>query len=763
VIAGALFFALSNPVRLGLDLRGGTQIVLETRDTGTVVADSESTDRVVEVLRKRVDALGVAEPTLARSGDRRIIVELPGVQDPRQAADTIGRTAQLTIHPVEGILPRGGTATAGTTVLPDESGQHLRLGPTALTGDLVSSADVGSDPQRGSGWFVTLGFGGDGGTRWQEVTAKAACAPLGDPMRRVAIVLDGRVISSPQVDDSVACDVGIAGGSTQITGRFTVEEAQELAALVRGGSLPLDVEVVEQRTVGPTLGADAIAASVQAAIIGLALTALYISIVYRLVGIAASIALAAYSLISYAVLVAVGATLTLPGLAGFVLAIGLAIDANVLVFERAREAYADDPRSRTSSQAGRLRRALGVGFDKAWSAIIDSNVTTLLAAGLLFILASGPVRGFGVTLAIGVVASMVSALVVARVLATWFVRRRWVERRPRLSGITGSGRLRSWLAHSGPDLMVRRRLWLGISACLVVLALAGIAVRGLDLGVEFTGGRLLEYSTSSAVDVDRVREVLADEGLPRAVVQTSQGDDGVESITVRTDPIDNTEAQAVQDSIARLGGDVVKVRDELVGPTMGSELRMKAVLALGVALLAQMAYLAYRFRWTFGAAAVLALLHDIVLVVGVFAWWQKPVDAVFVAALLTIVGLSVNDTVVVFDRIRERLRDRPDEPIVTVANAAALQTVPRTINTGIGAMVILGSLVALGGDSLGDFALALLLGLVIGTVSSVFTATPMLLELSRPGSRRTGGVRRPTESAGGRAEADPYSSVPTGR
>jgi SecD/SecF fusion protein len=358
---------------------------------------------------------------------------------------------------------------------------------------------------------------------------------------------------------------------------------------------------------------------------------------------------------------------------------------------------------------------------------------------------------------------MVSALVIARVLATWLVRRRWVERRPRVSGITGNGRLRSWLEHSGPDLMKRRRLWLGISASLVVVALAGVGIRGLDLGVEFTGGRLLEYSTSAPIDVDRAREAVTEEGLPRAVVQTSQAEDGAERITVRTDPIDNVEAQAVQDSLSRLGADVTKVRDELVGPTIGSELRLKALIALGVALLAQMAYLAYRFRWTFGAAAVLGLLHDLVLVVGVFAWLQKPIDGVFVAALLTIVGLSVNDTVVVFDRIRERLRDRPDDPIAEVANAAALQTVPRTINTGIGAMVILGSLVLLGGDSLGDFALALLLGLVIGTVSSVFTATPLLLVLSRVGRSARGQGRPPgATTARRRSDVDPYAGVPAG-
>lgn len=533
---------------------------------------------------------------------------------------------------------------------------------------------------------------------------------------------------------------------------------------MRGGSLPLDVEVVEQRTVGPTLGAEAIEASVQAAIIGLALTALYISVVYRLVGLAASVALASYSLISYSVLVALGATLTLPGLAGFVLAIGLAIDANVLVFERAREAYAEGRASRNGSEETALRRALRTGFDKAWSAILDSNVTTLLAAGLLFYLASGPVKGFGVTLGIGVLASMVSALVVARVLSEWLVRRQFVVRRPRWSGITGNGRLRAWLERSGPDLMRRKALWLSISGVLVVVALAGVVIKGLNLGVEFTGGRLLEYSTSQQVDVDRARDILTSEGLPRAVVQTSTGADGAERITVRTDPIDNDQAQSVQDALAAIGGDVEKVRDELIGPTIGEELRTKALIALGVALLAQMAYLAYRFRWTFGAAAVLALLHDVLLVVGVFAWWSKPVDGVFIAALLTIIGLSVNDTVVVFDRIRERIRDRPGEPLAQVANEAVLQTVPRTINTGIGAMVILGALVLLGGDSLGDFALALLLGLVIGTLSSTFVATPLLLVLSGRARGAAGRKGRGSSSGSRRPPAvDPYAGVPSGR
>ncbi len=246
--------------------------------------------------------------------------------------------------------------------------------------------------------------------------------------------------------------------------------------------------------------------------------------VYRLVGLLATIALGAYALISYGLLVWLGATLTLPGLAGFVLAIGLAIDANVLVFERAREEYAE-------RRAGGLSPALNTGFNKAWSAIIDSNVTTLLAAALLFFFASGPVKGFGVTLSIGVVASMISALVVARVLSEWAMRRAYVRKHPGISGIAGTGRIRAWLTESGPDLMKRSGTWIAVTLVVAVLSIGGIALRGLNLGVEFTGGRLLEYSSSQSVDVEDARDAVGEAGFPKAVVQSSSGEGGKENIT----------------------------------------------------------------------------------------------------------------------------------------------------------------------------------------------------------------------------------------
>jgi SecD/SecF fusion protein len=740
VLAGSLYFAISTPAKLGLDLRGGTQIVLETQDSATVQANRASTDRAVEVLRRRVDALGVAEPSLARSGDRRIIVELPGLQDPREAAEVIGRTAQLTFHPVLDAPAPTATPTptpdasgspspspsptaegdsAAGRLLDDEDGLPVRVGPAALTGESVKGAEAVIDSERGGGWYVTIDFRGGGGDAWAQLTGTAACSPEGDPKRRVAILLDDEVITSPQVDPSVACDVGIAGGSTQITGDFTADEAKELAALVRGGALPVPVEVIEQRTVGPTLGAAAIEASWKAALIGVTLTGLFLLLVYRLVGGLATLALGGYALISYATLVALGATLTLPGLAGFVLAIGMAIDANVLVFERAREEY-------SAARGKGLRSAVTTGFAKAWSAIIDSNITTLLAGGLLFFLASGPVRGFGVTLAIGVLASMVSALIVTRALVELALRSRFVTDRPVVTGISGLGRIREALVRRSPNLMRHGRRWLAISGIAMVLAGAGIFVRGLDLGVEFTGGRLVEYATTEPLGVEEAREAVADAGFPRAVVQES----GEDNISVRTGEMTNEEVVTVQDALAEAsGGEVTKERDELIGPSLGSELRTKALIALGVALLAQLLYLAVRFRLTYGTAAVSAMAHDVVILVGVFAWLGKPIDGVFLAALLTVIGYSVNDSVVVFDRIREmRAADRRS-PFRSVVNSAVVQTVPRTINTGLGAVFILAALAILGGDSLTDFALALLIGIAVGTYSSMFTAAPLAVEL----------------------------------
>ncbi|ATW51964.1 protein translocase subunit SecD [Streptomyces peucetius subsp. caesius ATCC 27952] len=748
VVAVSLYVALTTPARLGLDLRGGTRIVLETRDSPTVKADSAATDRAMEVLRRRIDGLGVSEPSLARSGDQRIIVELPGLQDPRKAAEVIGRTAQLTFHPVTGSSagPASGPAKDGTRLLadPDAPGQFLRLGPTALTGDGVEDAEAVLDTQTGRGWTVDLSFRGDAAKQWAKITGEAACAAPADPARRVAIVLDDQVVSAPGMQSSVPCGAGITGGSAQITGSFSADEARDLATLVKGGALPVPVTTVEQSTVGPTLGAEAIRASATAAVIGLVCTGAFIIAVYRLLGLLATVALALYGLISYAAVVGLGATLTLPGLAGFVLAIGIAVDANVLVFERAREEYTR-PTGRGGARPRDLRRPLRTGFAKAWSAVADSNITTLLAAALLFVFATGPVKGFGVTLAIGVLASMVSAMVITRLLAEWAVRVPAVRRRPALTGMAGTGRLRARLARRPPRLMRHRRRWLGICSGLLLLAVAGIGARGLEFGVEFTGGRVVQYTAERSVDADTAREAVTSAGFPDAVVQSTD-DDG---ISVRTKESGDAQQERIRDALDDVAGKVTVERDDLIGPSLGSELRMYALIALGVAVAAQLLYLSVRFRWTFATAAVVAMAQDVFLVVGLFAWLGKPVDSVFLAALLTVVGYSVNDTVVVLDRLRELRRAGGTVRLGDLADRAVAQTLPRTVNTGMGALFVLIALAVLGGDSLTDFSIALLAGVVLGMASTVFTAMPvaLLLQSRYPEARGSGRAKAGRERA----------------
>jgi SecD/SecF fusion protein len=782
------FFAVTTPPNLGLDLRGGSQVVLETRDSPTTVADAEATDRALEVLRRRVDALGVAEPTLARSGENRIIVELPGYDDPAEAERAVGRTAQLTFHAVLGPGDPAAVPGADATpspedaaepeqaatpeaAVPDEAAQEpapdqtplpepspdvepgdagdgvspaefdssqqqsilsdqgdvIEIAPAGLTGDGVGDAAAVSDPTTGIGNSVSVDFRGDGGRLWEDLTGEAACNPSGDPRRRVAIVLDGEVISSPQVTEGVQCGIGIQGGRTSITGSFTREEAQELAVLIKGGALPVPVTTISRSYVGPTLGQDAIDASLRAAVIGFVLSAVFFTVVYRLVGFLAVLALAAFGVIAYGSLVAIGATLTLPGLAGLLLSAGLAIDANVLVFERAREEF-------HAQRRPRLIAALDQGFTKALSAIVDSNITTVLAAGLLFLLASGPVRGFGVTLTIGVAASIVSALLVTRALTDFAVQRKAFAARPRLTGIGAVGRVRTWLESSGIDLMKRSTLWLGLSAAVLVLAFGGMLVRGFNFGVEFTGGRVVEYSTSERVSIAQARDAVTEAGFPTAVVQESGTGTGDPNISVRLSSRDDEDEQTIRAALAEVGGTVAPENDQIIGPTLGSELRTRALIALVIALAAQLVYLAVRFRWTFATAAVLAIFHDVLIVLGVFVWLGKPIDGIFLASALTIIGVSVNDTIITLDRIRERWAAHRTSPLAGIVNTAILQTAPRTINTSISTVFILGSLLFLGGASLADFSLALLLGLVIGTYSSAFVVSPLVLQLEKRNS-----------------------------
>lgn len=821
-LAAAIYFVSTEPIQQGLDLKGGTQVVLDLKPRPGQQVNADLANRTLEVLRRRVDSLGVTEPSLEIAGERRIIVELPGVSDPEEAVRVIGSTAQLSFHSVEATLGQaqptatttptagtsntsattattspaaGSTATTATTAAPstpttaaglgakdsatvlgqaadpntttsaptsttattaatsttatsapttptsvaattpttadpksssvvtDDNGVALQLGPQAMTGDAVDTANAQPPDQAHSGWYIDLKFKNDGSKVWADLTGKAACNASGDPKRQVAIVLDNRVISHPEVatggSSPIQCNVGITGGTTEISGGFTQAQAKNLALLIRGGALPVDVSVASQQVVGPELGKSAIEASRNAVIIGGLLTIAYIFIYYRVLGLLAGLALASYGVISYAVLVGLNVTLTLPGIAGFVLAVAMAMDSNVLVYERTKEELA----------GGRSMRSAGqIGFKNALSAILDSNATTFIAAATLYFFAVGEVKGFGVTLLIGTAASIFTTLVILRTLVAGLLSMEWARSRPGMLGMNVGAKFRKRMAENPPDVMSLSKYFLTATFLVLAVSLAGVGVRGINYGIEFTGGRMLEYHTAHPVDLEKAREEIGKLGFPRAVVQRS----GTEDTSVRVPDISKEQVTKVEEVMKNLGGNTVQtLRDEKIGPSFGQELKRNAYRGLIIGIAAQLIYVAIRFRWNFGIGAVVAMVHDVLLVLGLFAWLQKPFDAVFLAAMLTIIAFSVNDSVVVFDRIREQRRRRVSEPFARVVSDACAQTFPRTLNIGISALFILGALFFFGGQTLGDFALALMIGVITGVYSSVFVASPVAVLLER--------------------------------
>jgi SecD/SecF fusion protein len=345
---------------------------------------------------------------------------------------------------------------------------------------------------------------------------------------------------------------------------------------------------------------------------------------------------------------------------------------------------------------------------------------------------------------------MFTTLVITRMMIDVSVQSKRMTKSPKVWGMNVGACLRERILERGPNLVARRRIWFMLSALAVATAALGIGVRGVEYGLEFTGGRLIEYQIDGPVELDDVRENLAAAGFPRAIVQQT----GDTRVSVRVNELETAEEQAVTDAVTDAAGPVTEVRDEFVGPTIGNELRQRALIALGLALLAQLAYLAVRFRWTYGTSAVVAVFHDAIIVIGVFAWLGKSFDGVFVASLLTVIGYSINDTVVIFDRIRERRQQWPDDTFSESANEAVLETLPRTINTGLSTLFILVSLWVLGGDTLADFALALIIGVVVGTYSSMLTAMPLATVLERSAPSNTRKIRR-TPSERNRAAAEP--------
>ncbi|MBN2452771.1 MAG: protein translocase subunit SecD [Candidatus Omnitrophica bacterium] len=692
-------------INLGLDLQGGMHVVLKV-DTSKLPADArkDAVERAMEIIRNRVDQFGVGEMAIQRQGKDNIIVQLPGVTDRERALEIIGKTAHLEFklvsdnvedlkkainnEPVEGYELKyleGDSERGGREPL-------LVAKDASLTGDLLVNAKT-EFSSRGFGEpYVSLTLNSKGAQIFADVTAA-------NVNKRLAIVLDGKVVSAPVIREA------IPSGQAQISGNFSIDQANDLSVILRAGALPAPVIVEEERTVGPLLGADSIKSGMKAAIIGALLVLVFMFIYYRLAGIVANIALMLNMLLILAGLALFKGTLTLPGIAGLILTMGMSVDANVLIFERIREEM---------SLGKTLRASIASGYHRAISAIIDSNVTTIVAAALIFKFGSGPVRGFAVTLTIGLIANLFTAVactkVIFEVLCDQFnlAKLKFMQLFP----------------PTNFDFISKRKICYAFSTILIIGGIAVFAMRGdKNFGVDFSGGTMEQLMFNKPVQMDVIRGVLRGLGQGDASIQ-QYGDP--REVIIRTQQniatqLNNALANEIKDNSFQV------MRVETVGPAVGRNLRQNALISLCLGLAGIAIYIMFRFDMKYGIAGVVALIHDVVVAVGIMAITHRQFDLTVVAALLTIAGYSINDTVVIYDRIRENLRAVKKGSFADIVNLTVNQMLGRTVLTTGVTMLAVVALLIFGGEVLNNFSFCIFVGFMTGVYSTVYIASPLVI------------------------------------
>lgn len=707
---------LDKRIKKGLDLEGGTSFLIKLAAEDGQEIGKDTLDQAVEVIRKRVDAYGVGEPVITPSGTDRILVQIPGLgleklQEAREQLSKVAKLEFRLVYPDNGERLKG--IDAGTEVIPPEYRIETHKmepeKPDAKATEerllVKKKADLGGDRVTESnayfgneGWTVQLKFDTDGAKQFGDITEKFKGY-------RFAIVLDGEIQSAPTIRDA------IYGGDAVITGRFTEKEARGLATVLEN-PLQTPVSIEEERSASASLGQDSIRSGVYAGLVGLALIFVAVLLYYRLAGLVALMALAVEGVLLFGLLAMFGAVLTLPGIAGIILSLGMAIDANVLIYERLREEI----------KVGKsLKTALDDSYSKAFSAIFDSHVTTFITAAILYFLATGPVRGFAVTLTIGIVASMFTALVITRNLFSWLFH----------FNLLRKIKMADLIAETDIDFLSMRRIAM-VTSLLAIFVLGGFfALRGANnFGVDFRGGdRLVLEARGEKVSESQVRDALTELKITDAVVQ-KESSATAEFMTIRS-PL-GTGQQIESHVQAKLPQAQFRTEaSEKVGSLVGNELIRSSLIALGLGLLGILVYVAARFELSFAMGAIVALLHDLLITIGIYSLAGREISLIFVGAILTIAGYSVNDKIVVFDRIREGIRSERKGSVQTIMNRSINETLSRTILTGGTTLLALAALYFFGGPVLNDFAFSIVVGVLVGTYSSVYIAAPIVLWWSR--------------------------------
>lgn len=711
--------SLGNVSTYSVSIRDG-QVVLSPLASYRESLTADAVGRSLEVVRRRLDESGLVEPSITRQGADGVLVQLPGVDNPQEIRQLLGTTAKMTFH-----WAAQGSLSANTPVitLGDAEGNAYQLEQrVALEGKHITDARMLVSSETGMP-VVTFQLDNQGGRLFGDMTR----SNIG---RTLAIVLDEQVITAPVIRGV------ISGGSGEISGTFTSREASDLALLLRAGALPAPLHVIEERTVGPDLGSDAIAMGLMTGLLGSALVLGFMLSAYGRWGLIACVGLGINLGLVIGILTILGATLTLPGIAGIILTIGMAVDANILINERIRE------ESRKGLSAS---RAVSVGFDRAYSTIVDSNLTTLIAVSLLFLFGSGPVRGFAVTIGIGLLVSLFTAIAVTRPLMNWRAAR--LGRRP--LPLTGS-KLLDRFSGKSINFMRGRRAGLIASAVLSLAAVILFNDPGLRYGIDFSGGTMVEVTTPST-SLASLRDTLLSQGIDDAAVQEF-GDSG--HFLVRL-PMGNAEqgaddvatgqsADTLRQAILQDVPDAEFPRVEMVGPKVSGGFSDATILTLLLAGGGMLCYLWARFEFHFALAAILTIALDLTKTIGFFVLAGVEFNLTAVAALLALIGYSINDKVVVFDRVRENLRKTPDRPLLDLLNESISSTLTRTVFTSVTTFLAVLPMAVAGGAAVASFAAPMLFGIVIGTSSSIFIAAPILFYLGQRRSRKGLSQLRPT-------------------
>ncbi|MBQ6239944.1 MAG: protein translocase subunit SecD [Firmicutes bacterium] len=735
-------------IHLGLDLAGGVSITYQAKEANPT---QNQMDGARAIINNRLTSLGYTEATSYQDGTNRIRVEIPGVSDANEAVKQIGKTAMLTFvgldwsqlvsagltdgyvdsltEEVMSDLEETGDSTYSETTVKDMVVQYLSNPGTAyymfpdaaseilqsaidqglaeivLGGDDVADATAQHGQTTSTGIaedYVRLTLTSSGKDKFTDATTRYL-------NRQIAIRLDQTIVSIPTVNATISDGVAI------ITGMSGVDEAKQLASDIRGGALPVELEDIEHNSVGATLGRDALSTSLKAGLIGFILVLVFMIIIYRVPGVVASLSLVFYISAEILLLNLFNVTLTLPGIAGILLSIGMAVDANVVIYSRVNEEL---------SAGRRIQAAVASGYRKSLSAIIDGNVTTLIAAGVLWFLGTGTVKGFALTLALGILLSMFTALVLSNLIL-----KNITSVLPEKPGLYGSADFFKKIKEV--HIIEKTKLWLIIPACIAVIGLGFILFKGMNLDIDFRGGSMMQVNMEKEYDNDKLTQIVKDvTGDTNPMVQSVSGAGQENYVQIKVKQTDTTQMGELYDKIAaEFGLDPEGsnlVSQSSISPMISGEMKSSSVISTLVAGLLMLIYITIRFHdWRFGLSSIIALLHDVIIVIAVYAIFRVPVNSNFIAAILTIVGYSINNTIVVFDRVRENQHFYRADQTAQLVNDSIKQTMGRSLSTSITTILMVMMLFILGVDSIRWFAFPLLAGFIAGTYSSLVIAGPV--------------------------------------